>query len=272
MVRFGRISGWPFTHIISSEHGHSHSHGDSKEHDDHGHGHVHAIDASDASSGSTTPTGDERSGVDHEDPLFGHPVATRAAVVQAAHDLELSRSPISTRSTGGFPSSPTATRKDHSAARSSTISEGHTRVATDASETTPLLKDQAPSDNHDYADINDSGSSSPKRRKPKKKDAHGHAGSMNMQALVLHVLGDALGNVGVIATGLVIWLTSWSWKYYFDPMISLFITVIIFSSALPLGQCLTWVYKNSFTHSCHSEICLVHSPPGCPCRHIPPRG
>jgi solute carrier family 30 (zinc transporter), member 1 len=59
---------------------------------------------------------------------------------------------------------------------------------------------------------------------------------MNMRALLLHVLGDALGNVGVIATGLVIWLSTWSFKYYFDPVISLVITVIIFSSALPLGM------------------------------------
>ncbi|CUA76755.1 putative zinc transporter protein DDB_G0282067 [Dictyostelium discoideum] [Rhizoctonia solani] len=62
---------------------------------------------------------------------------------------------------------------------------------------------------------------------------HGH-GSMNMRALVLHVLGDALGNVGVIATGLIIWLSDWKLKYYCDPIISLVITVIIFSSALPL--------------------------------------
>lgn len=71
---------------------------------------------------------------------------------------------------------------------------------------------------------------------------HGHShagGSMNMRALVLHVIGDALGNVGVIATGLVIWLTEWSFKYYFDPIISLVITVIIFSSALPLGMFLS---------------------------------
>lgn len=61
---------------------------------------------------------------------------------------------------------------------------------------------------------------------------------MNMRALLLHVLGDALGNVGVIATGLVIWLTSWQYKYYCDPVISLVITVIIFSSALPLGMML----------------------------------
>lgn len=58
---------------------------------------------------------------------------------------------------------------------------------------------------------------------------------MNMRALVLHVIGDALGNVGVIATGLIIWQTTWQYKYYCDPVISLVITIIIFSSALPLG-------------------------------------
>jgi zinc transporter 1 len=58
---------------------------------------------------------------------------------------------------------------------------------------------------------------------------------MNMRALVLHVLGDALGNVGVIATGLIIWQTTWKYKYFCDPVISLVITIIIFSSALPLG-------------------------------------
>ncbi|KDR73836.1 hypothetical protein GALMADRAFT_227607 [Galerina marginata CBS 339.88] len=60
------------------------------------------------------------------------------------------------------------------------------------------------------------------------------ARSMNMQALILHVIGDALGNVGVIATGLIIWKTNWSFKYYCDPVISLFITLIIFSTAMPL--------------------------------------
>lgn len=69
--------------------------------------------------------------------------------------------------------------------------------------------------------------------------SHGHDhGSMNMQAVLLHVIGDALGNVGVIATGLIIWLTSWKYKYYCDPAISLIITMIIFSSAMPLGELL----------------------------------
>jgi hypothetical protein len=63
---------------------------------------------------------------------------------------------------------------------------------------------------------------------------HSH-GSMNMQGVFLHVLGDALGNVGVIASGLVIALWSSPLRFYSDPLISFIITIIIFSSALPLG-------------------------------------
>lgn len=73
------------------------------------------------------------------------------------------------------------------------------------------------------------------------EDGHNHKhgrhaqGSMNMHALLLHVLGDALGNVGVISTGLIIWLSTWQYKFYCDPVISLIITIIIFGNALPLG-------------------------------------
>lgn len=66
----------------------------------------------------------------------------------------------------------------------------------------------------------------PKVHKPQK--------SMNMEGVFLHVMGDALGNVGVIITALFIWKTEYSWKYYMDPVTSLVITAIIFSSALPL--------------------------------------
>jgi len=79
---------------------------------------------------------------------------------------------------------------------------------------------------------------------------------MNMRALVLHVIGDALGNVGVIATGLIIWLTTWKYKYYCDPIISLVITIIIFSSALPLGE-LT-IHLLSFVQNANC-IALVRS-------------
>lgn len=55
-----------------------------------------------------------------------------------------------------------------------------------------------------------------------------------MRGVFLHVLGDALGNVGVIATALFIWLTDFSWRFYADPAVSLVITVIILLSAIPL--------------------------------------
>ena len=62
---------------------------------------------------------------------------------------------------------------------------------------------------------------------------HNH-GDMNIRGVFLHVMGDALGNIGVIASGLFIWLTNYSWRYYVDPGISLVITVIILASAIPL--------------------------------------
>lgn len=67
--------------------------------------------------------------------------------------------------------------------------------------------------------------------KPRK---HGVQKSVNMEGVFLHVMGDALGNVGVIITAIFIWKTEFSWKYYMDPITSLIITAIIFSSALPL--------------------------------------
>ncbi|KAK6458074.1 cation efflux protein [Scheffersomyces xylosifermentans] len=58
--------------------------------------------------------------------------------------------------------------------------------------------------------------------------------SLNMEGVFLHVMGDALGNIGVIITALFIWKTDFSWRFLSDPITSLVITVIIFSSALPL--------------------------------------
>jgi solute carrier family 30 (zinc transporter), member 1 len=64
---------------------------------------------------------------------------------------------------------------------------------------------------------------------------HGHShGDLNMRGVFLHVMGDALGNIGVIASALFIWLTTYSWRYYVDPGISLIITIIILTSAIPL--------------------------------------
>lgn len=64
---------------------------------------------------------------------------------------------------------------------------------------------------------------------------HGHShADLNMKGVFLHVMGDALGNIGVIATALFIWLSDVSWRFYADPIISLVITAIILASAIPL--------------------------------------
>lgn len=75
-----------------------------------------------------------------------------------------------------------------------------------------------------------------KHNQPKTEgDKGGHSdGDLNMRGVFLHVMGDALGNIGVIGSALVIWLTSYSWRYYADPAISLIITLIILGSAIPL--------------------------------------
>ncbi len=62
---------------------------------------------------------------------------------------------------------------------------------------------------------------------------HSH-GDLNMRGVFLHVMGDALGNIGVIGSALFIWLTPYWWRFYSDPIISLVITIIILASAIPL--------------------------------------
>lgn len=91
---------------------------------------------------------------------------------------------------------------------------------------------------------------------PKPKDQKGgHGHDLNMRGVFLHVMGDALGNIGVIISALIIWLTDYSWRFYVDPGISLLITVIILASAIPLCKAA-------------SRILLQAVPPGMSIDHI----
>lgn len=79
-----------------------------------------------------------------------------------------------------------------------------------------------------------------KPKKPSKGGGHSHNhADMGMNAMILHVIGDALGNVGVIVSALVIWLTSWQYRFYADPVVSLFITLIILKTTIPLTKATT---------------------------------
>lgn len=173
--------------------------------------------------------------------LYGHPAATRASFVQTANNIARSSSPAAADRThkswarssldpwspdSAIINSPPYEHEEH-AERATLVNAPH--------EQSSLL--QRPPISYSTPATSTPGDwSSPETESHGHLQGQPHSGSMNMKALLLHVLGDALGNVGVIVTGLVIWLTSWSFKYYCDPLISLIITAIIFHSALPLGE------------------------------------
>lgn len=71
-------------------------------------------------------------------------------------------------------------------------------------------------------------------QRPDQKQAHQGRGDLNMAGVLLHVVGDAIGNVGVIASALFIWLTDYRWRYYADPTASVIIAAIILHTAIPL--------------------------------------
>ncbi len=54
---------------------------------------------------------------------------------------------------------------------------------------------------------------------------------LNVRGALLHVMGDALGSVAAVASGLVIWTTGWT---PIDPLLSLLICGLILSSSLSL--------------------------------------
>jgi len=171
---------------------------------------------------------------------FGHPATFRESFNVAADEMRKARSPspppkghvhtfsapvisITGEPEGG---------RNWSSRSDRTLTPRHEESQHELGETAPLIQreDGEGEEEHNHGHSH---------RGKSLEGAHGHGhghGSMNMKAILLHVLGDALGNVGVIATGLIIWQTTWSFKYYFDPIISLVITAIIFSSAMPLGQ------------------------------------
>ncbi|KAJ5143016.1 uncharacterized protein N7515_001803 [Penicillium bovifimosum] len=66
--------------------------------------------------------------------------------------------------------------------------------------------------------------------------SHGHShGDLGMTGVMIHVIGDAINNLGVMAAGLIIWLaTPHAGRYYADPGVSMFIAILIILSSFPL--------------------------------------
>ncbi|OAX41406.1 cation efflux protein [Rhizopogon vinicolor AM-OR11-026] len=198
--------------LLFHEHGHSHSHGHS--HGDKESGPLPAPHATPAAA-DNMPMTPIRGRTGSYSSMYGHPAATRAAVTQAAQDMAIA--------------SPSQLRRNTSSSSRSIRVEQRDSLEANIADTPHL--------DYEEGKIQPCTVSS-----PPSGHSHGHShGSMNMRALVLHVMGDALGNIGVIVTGLVIWLSTWSGRFYLDPAVSLVITVIIFTSALPLVRSASFI-------------------------------
>ena len=55
-----------------------------------------------------------------------------------------------------------------------------------------------------------------------------------MLGVFIHVLGDAINNVGVIIAAVIIWKIEGERRYYADPAVGVFISIMILLSAIPL--------------------------------------
>ncbi|KAJ1026813.1 hypothetical protein NDA16_002110 [Ustilago loliicola] len=261
-------------------HGHSHGH-DSHSHGAHNHAHSHALTDGSANNHAdahhdeaavgdavapvsigrkriTTNTDDGavsssiakrgRGRQDSVGSILGHPAQTRAFVVQTAHDLGYDASSRhqhtnSITSLGGNQSE--RTRLLGNATNDYGSSDANA-ADLEAGVASPAARKNGHSPEHDSHAGHDHGSDVDAHDIPGHGHSHsgGHShgeGSMNMQGVFLHVLGDALGNVGVIAAGLFIMYSDAWWRFYSDPAISFLITIIIFHSALPLCKSASYI-------------------------------
>ncbi|KAG1864023.1 cation efflux protein [Suillus tomentosus] len=219
-----------FGFLLFHEHGHSHSHG-------HSHGkkeinHVHASHATHAvvnDNHTQDSSATVRGRTGSYSSMYGHPAATRAAVSQAAQDIAIA--------------SPSSHQRNASSSSRSIRMVPDGSVEINITET-PLDSKEDKIESFTIEAPLPSGHS----------HSHGHShGSMNMRALMLHVMGDALGNIGVIVTGLIIWLTNWSGRFYLDPAVSIIITIIIFTSALPLVRNASFILLQGVPHTVSLE-------------------
>ncbi|THY35854.1 cation efflux protein [Aureobasidium pullulans] len=86
-----------------------------------------------------------------------------------------------------------------------------------------------------------------------KKHAHGDLG---VNAVVIHILGDVLNNLGVIAAALVMMLVRSPNRFYADPAVSMAIAIMIASSALPLTFRSGHILLGSTPPSAHRETVI----------------
>lgn len=67
--------------------------------------------------------------------------------------------------------------------------------------------------------------------KPKK-----HGMDLGIMGVLIHVLGDAINNIGVIISAVIIWFVKSENRFYADPAVSMWIATMILISAIPLTK------------------------------------
>ncbi|EFQ31040.1 cation diffusion facilitator family transporter [Colletotrichum graminicola] len=70
--------------------------------------------------------------------------------------------------------------------------------------------------------------------KEAKAENHQVGRDLGMLGVMIHVIGDAMNNVGIIVAAVVVWKGNGDGRFYVDPGVSLFIASTIIASALPL--------------------------------------
>ncbi len=68
---------------------------------------------------------------------------------------------------------------------------------------------------------------------PNPKKSHSQH-DLGMMGVLVHLVGDAINNIGVIIAAAVIWKATYGGRFYADPAVSMGISFMIFISALPL--------------------------------------
>ena len=88
---------------------------------------------------------------------------------------------------------------------------------------------------------------------------------LGMMGVLVHLLGGAINNVGVIIAGLIIWFASFDHRYYADPGVSMAIALLIFISSIPLGNtfitCEIYLSSLNFLVRNSARILLQSVPP-----------
>jgi zinc transporter 1 len=67
--------------------------------------------------------------------------------------------------------------------------------------------------------------------KPKK-----HRMDLGILAVLIHVVGDAINNIGVIISAVIIWFVQSPSRYYADPAVGMWIAIMILITAIPLTK------------------------------------